>query len=273
MFQGNQQHGGLQGQRASAGMPASFQGADAEGTHGQGQPPKQQVLLQKAPQRISSWSQLDGIGGFWSRLPWPGTATPPPAASTADHPQLPANDARQHAPSASGPPPVDLLPSASQHQLQSQHQPAPSKVPIQAAQLDDLAAAPSDTTPAVASGPNERPSSMPPASDPAAAPEDEGASSWYGPFSSYAHWPLPDDVSTGFPHWANVLLGYPPTHDSVSGEMDPREEGDETKHGDAKDRRLVMLQADRTCWTRMKLSVDMINDHLPDTYLEVVQLL
>ncbi|KAK9827419.1 hypothetical protein WJX74_000870 [Apatococcus lobatus] len=276
---------------------------EVEGSHSK---PKQKVLIQRAPQRISSWSQLDGIGGFWSRLPWPRSTTPPPAsaaaepsppitqsgrdepasrspadaaqvppASAAATPQLPSIQASRDAPA------IRLEMNAAQETGSSQQQPRPSgtpSMPAPAAHQHPLAGPPhSGAMPAAGSESSIHPNSVP-AFRGAGASGDDQASSWYGPLSNYAHWPLPDDISTGFPHWANVLLGYPPTHESVLGEMEGKQEGSETKHldakhHDAKDRRLLILEADRTCWTRMKLSVDMINDHLPDTYLEVVQLL
>ena len=227
---------------------------------------KQKVLIQRAPQRVSSWSQFDGIGGFWSRLPWPrsGSATGEPEANAG----APTSHSSQDLPaliSQDSP----TMPGSSSHQLHAGSLPADTSPlhHVTGAQLHAMsAAAGTEGQPGSASVPKSKP-----------APTGEDAPSWSGSFGSslsYYHWPLPDDISTGFPHWANVLLGYPPTHDSLMTEEDSKEDGSETKQdADAKDRRLLMLEADRTCWTRMKLSVDMINDHLPDTYLEVVQLL
>ncbi len=112
-------------------------------------------------------------------------------------------------------------------------------------------------------------------------------SSWRSTLKGFTSWPLPDDISTGFPQWANILLGYPTPHGDASGTQPSSTDGGSS--GDAglpqgeafmaadgsqkRSRQLLVLEADRTCWRRMMLSVDMINDHLPDTYLEVVQLL
>lgn len=230
-----------------------------QGSHGL---EKQRVLMQRAPQRVSSWSQFDGMGGFWSRLPWPRLASFSANGDyTADaavpiSQSLPVTGSQDAASNASSP----------LHQLQ------PSTSLAHAVSSDHVTGANSGGMSAARSL-QDQPSSAH-ASESRPAPEGEDTRSWSAPFSGYTHWPLPDDISTGFPHWANVLLGYPPTHDSLMAEEDTKEAGSETKHdAGAKNRRLLMLDADRTCWTRMKLSVDMINDHLPDTYLEVTQLL
>ena len=251
-------------QIASASHPAILQGQASRSTE------KQKVLIQRAPQRVSSWSQFDGMGGFWSRLPWPRLAS---FSADGDHPgnaAAPVSQAKQSRPAVSS---QDAAPA--QESLPHQHH--RGNVPAQTPASDNVTGARSDAMPpraaAVAAGREDQASSDP-ASTSRPPPERADAPSWSYPFSGYTHWPPPDDISTGFPHWANVLLGYPPTHDSLMAEEDTKEDGSETKHdAGAKNRRLLMLEADRTCWTRMKLSVDMINDHLPDTYLEVTQLL